>query len=270
MALGLIHYNAPGATLAGFLDYAAETGFGCVELQIADVWPKEETDPERRAEAVRRELEPRGLRASALAAGNDFVVLEDEAVKAQVARLKRICGLAKLLGTQVLRTEGGSPKQSVPEARWAEAIADCLNRCREFIEPMGIRLAVDNHGVVTNKAELEVEVLSRVDSPNVGLNLDTMNYRWFGHDLTTVDRYYEMVAKQVFHTHLKDGRGSRADYVGAALGEGEIHLKHAVACLTQAGYQGDWCAEYEGREDSAQGYRKCLEWMRRNLPADSK
>jgi len=105
-----------------------------------------------------------------------------------------------------------------------------------------------------------------VNSPRLGLNLDTMNYRWFGHDLETIDRYYEMVAPHVFHVHLKDGRGSRAEYVGTALGEGEIHLEHAVASLRRAGYQGVWCAEYEGpKAESADGYRKCLAWMRTHI-----
>ena len=265
MDFGMIHYNAPGATLEEFLDYVSDAGFKYVELAAADVWPKDESDPEQRAERVQRGLEKRVLRASALAVGNDFAVLEDDAVHAQVARMKRFCGLALLVGTNVLRTEGGAPKESVPEDRWVEAIAGCLVRCREFIEPMGVRLAVDNHGFITNDADLQLEVLRRVNSRNVGVNLDTMNYRWFGKDLKTLDRYYAMVAPHVFHTHLKDGRGARAEYVGTALGEGEINLAHAVACLKKAGYKGVWCAEYEGREDKAEGYHKCLAWMRQNI-----
>jgi sugar phosphate isomerase/epimerase len=268
MRFGLIHYNAPGNTLEEFLDYAREAGFGWVELSVGDVWPKEEDPPERTVEAARRLLEARGLKASALAARNDFVVLEEEAVAAQVTRMKRVCEVARLLGTGVIRTEGGAPKEGVPESKWAEAIAGCLSRCRDFVEPMGLKLAMDNHGLVTNDGDLEMEVLGRVNSPNIGLNLDTMNYRWFGHDLETLDRYFEITAKHVFHTHLKDGRGCRQQYVGTALGEGEINLEHTVACLKRAGYHGVWCAEYEGRQDPAEGYRKCLAWMRAHVPAD--
>jgi len=263
--LGIIHYNAPGPDLEGFLTYAADTGFTHVELQLPDVWPAEEENPEARAERVRALLESKGLAASAIASHNDFVVLEPDEVKLQVERMKRISGLAKIVGTDTLRTEGGSPKDSVPEDRWAEAMVGCLIPCREFIEPMGIKLAVDNHGWVTNDGDLQLEVFKRVGSPNIGANLDTMNYRWFGHELKTIDRYYEILAPYVMHTHLKDGTGSRENYVGAALGDGEIHLMHAVECARKAGYDGVWCAEYEGREDSAIGYRKCLEWMKANL-----
>jgi len=265
MKYGLIHYNAPGGTVEEFLDYAAGAGFGHVELQIGDVWTEGEAQPEGRAERVRAEVKARGLTVSALAAGNDFVVLEPEVVAAQVARMKRVCELARLLGTDVIRTEGGSPKDGVPEERWVEAMAGCLKRCLEFAEPMQLQLAVDNHGWVTNNGELQVELFQRVGSPWVGANLDTMNYRWFGHELETIDRYYEIVAPYTFHTHLKDGTGAREQYVGAALGEGEIHLALAVECLRQAGYDGVWCAEFEGRGDTGDGYRRCLAWMQGNV-----
>jgi sugar phosphate isomerase/epimerase len=264
MEFGLIHYNAPGETFETFLDFVAAAGYHYVEVQIGDIWPESEANPEDKAKVARQQLEGRGLEASALSVGNNFAVLEESEISAQVARVKRICGLAQLLGTKVLRTEGGWG-EAVPEARWAEAIAGCLARCREFIEPMGILLAVDNHGYMTNRAELQLEILERVNSPNVGLNLDTMNYRWFGHDLETIDRYYEMVAPHVFHTHFKDGRGAQENYVGTALGEGEIHLDYAITCLKRAGYKGVWCVEYEGRTDPAEGYKKSLAWMRRHI-----
>jgi sugar phosphate isomerase/epimerase len=264
MKLGLIHYNAPGDTLEEFLRYAADTGSKYVELGLRDVSPRDDEAPEKSAEIVKELLDGLGLKASALGAGNDFIVLDPDAVKAQVDRMKRVCSLAQIVGTDVIRTEGGQPKDSVPEARYVEAMAGCLTRCREFIEPMGIKLAVDNHGWVTNDGDLQVDLFQRVNSPNVGANIDTMNYRWRGHDLATIDRYYEIVAPYTFHTHLKDGTGSLKEYVGAALGEGEIHLAHAIKCLKKAGYDGVWCAEYEGREDSGIGYRKCLEWMKAN------
>ena len=264
MKLGIIHYNAPGKTLEEFLKYAADTGFGFVELQIRDVWPDGSSSPEKDAEQAARLLEKAGIKASALAASNDFVVLDEEQVKAQVERMKRVCGLAKIVGTDVIRTEGGSQKDSVPKEKWADAIAGCLKRCREFIEPMNIRLAMDNHGFITNEAGIQKKIIMAVDSPNVGVNLDTMNYRWFGHDLQTIHAIYEEVAPFAFHTHLKDGTGSRQTYVGAALGDGEIELAWAVTCLKKAGYDGVWCCEYEGREDTGIGYAKCLKWMKAN------
>jgi hypothetical protein len=48
------------------------------------------SNPERRAEEARKPWpSASGIAVSALSAGNDFVVLEEEAVRAQVARMKR-------------------------------------------------------------------------------------------------------------------------------------------------------------------------------------
>jgi len=263
--IGVIHYNFPQFSLSDFLRYAKDTGYGYVELAVADVWTDEIQEPEKRAEAVRKEVNACGLKVSALSAANDFIQLDEEAIRFQVDRMERVCALARILGTDVIRTEGGQPKEEVPEERQLEAMAGCLVRCGDFIERDGMLLAVDNHGLVTNDGDLQVALFEKVGSKRVGANLDTMNYRWFGHDLETIGRFYEIVAPYTFHTHMKDGTGSRQNYVGAALGEGEIDLGKAIRCLKEAGYEGVFCSEYEGKEKSDVGYRKCYEYLKANL-----
>ncbi len=262
---GIIHYNLPKEwSLEDFLDYCRETGFEYVELQIRDIWDESDrsSDPKKGAERVRKLVDDRGLKVSALAAGNDFVLLEGGEMHAQVRRMQRICEAAPLLGTDVIRTEGGQAKETVPEHMYVKTISECLKRCIEFIEPAGVKLAVDNHGMVTNNADLQVQIFEAVGSQNVGANLDTMNYRWAGNELAEIDRFYEIIAPYVFHVHLKDGTGSREKYLGALLGEGEVNLPHALQCLNDAGYDGVYCAEYEGSLPTPDGYRKYLEWMR--------
>jgi sugar phosphate isomerase/epimerase len=265
MKVGVIHYNFPMFNFDQFLDYCPGAGFDYVEVQIGDVWADDVDNPEANAEAVLRKIEARGLKVSALAAGNDFVVLDEEDVKFQVDRMKRCCKLAKILGANVIRTEGGSPKPGVPEERWSEAIAGCFLRLADFAEAENIFFAMDNHGYCTNDGDRQLAIIQAVGSGHVGVNIDTMNYRWFGHSVPEINRFYEILAKYAFHVHMKDGTGSRDNYVGAALGQGEIDLKHAVKCLNDAGYDGVWCAEYEGPPPTDVGYRKCGEWIRANV-----
>lgn len=265
--IGVIHYNFPDMDWEQFLDYCVRTGYEYIEVAISDVWGPDVDDPAAKARECRKQMDGRGLKAGALSAGNDFVLLDEAAIAPEIERMKRICcDLAPLLGTDTIRTEGGRPKDGVPEEKYVEAMGGCLQRCVPFIEPNGIKLAVDNHGLVTNDADLQVATFEFVGSPNVGSNLDTMNYRWAGHDLETIGRYYEIIAPYVFHTHMKDGTGSRASYKGAALGEGEINLALAIECLRDVGYDGVWCAEYEGPErENGVGYAKCCEWLKANL-----
>lgn len=263
---GLIHYNVVG-TFDEFLTWAKQTGFDCVELTWKDICD-DPFDPEgeKKAVALRERMAKLGLEISAVSSGNDFNVLEPGEVKAQVERMEKICRLAKAAGTNTIRTEGGRPKDECPPEKWVEAISGCLKGCLPFVEELDMYLAVDNHGLITNEDGIQMAVFKEVGSPRVGANVDFMNYRWFGHDVDTVLRLVQDVAPHALHTHCKDGFGSRQDYKGQALGDGEIPLAACVKALKDAGYKGAWCAEYEGQEkENNLGYKKCLDWMKKNI-----
>jgi len=262
MKFGLIHYNQPDLeTFDAFLEFAATSGFDAIELWPEDYWPEGEDQPEKGAESVRRQVEAAGLSICAMTAANDFVYLDEDNVAREVTRMERVSGLAKILGTSVLRTEGGRPKDSVPAERHVEAMAECLKRCLPFAERDQMTLAVDNHGLITNDADLQVRLLEAVGSPWVQATLDTMNYRWAGHDLDTVGRFYETIAPFVRHVHIKDGTGSLKDYKGCVIGDGEIDVPSAIAALKAVDFDGVWCVEYEGGEGSV-GYAKCLDRLK--------
>lgn len=212
-------------------------------------------------------LTSRGLRASAISAGNTFLLPDEKARRAQIDRLKRVCELAHIAGTSLLRIDGGSVRPGMADDRQLhmDLIVSGLSQLSEFIEGEGFLLALDNHGLVTNDADFQIAIFTQVGSKNLGANVDTMNYRWAGHDLATVRSFYEKIAPYAFHTHFKDGTGYRNTYVGTALGEGEIPLAYAVECLKGAGYEGPWVVEYEGRTDAREGYRTSLEWLKAHV-----
>ncbi len=265
MMLGLIHYRAPGDTAEEFVRWAAGAGFECVELRHTDLEPEDCEDAVANTRQLKALLDELGLVCSAVSLGNDFVLLDDDAIAAEVERARRIAELTLMMDCNVFRTEGGRPKDEVPEDRQAEAIIKCVEAALPMCEELDIHLAIDNHGVVSNDYELQLEVFEAVDSPYVGSNMDTMNYRWFGYEVDELPGIYRAMAPWVKHTHMKDGRNARADYQGAALGDGEIPLDVAVQALKDAGYDGAYCAEYEGSEDGDIGYRKCLDWLRANV-----
>jgi len=265
--IGVIHYNFPGLSLDEFIEYAATTGFKYAEMAITDVWPEGDENPEGRAEIVRARLDAAGLAADTLQAANDFIVFEEDEVRRQVDRMRRIVGLAKILGADTIRTEGGWDTGGRDDEAVVAAIAECLKRCAEFAEVEGVRLAVDNHGQVTNNIDLQLDVLGRVGSKSVGANLDTMNYRWYGYSVRELPDVFRRVAPYVFHTHMKDGTGSLKEYQGAALGEGEVPLDAAFGALDEVGYDGVWCVEYEGKEGLA-GFTKCFEYLKNKLADD--
>jgi len=264
--IGVIYYNWPGFTFEQFLKFASGTGYEYFEMPVSLVWNKSEADPEDTARQTAALIGKYGMKVSAVSSENDFVQPDAPSRQAQADRMKRVSGLARILGCNVLRTEGGTPKSSVPESKWAESIADCLKRCCEWADDLDMHFAVDNHGTISNDADLQLKVFKSVGSKRVGANLDTMNYRWFGYEVGQLNRIYEMIAPYTLHTHIKDGKGSRGGYKGAALGDGEIDLQFAVKCLKAAGYSGVWVAEYEGPEaEGGVGYAKCFKWLKGNV-----
>lgn len=267
---GLIFYNFPGHTLEQFAAYAGQAGFTRAEIPVSHIWNEREAgdDPEARAPRVAELLGRHGVKLSAVSAGNDFLQVDDAGLARQVERLQRVCRLARLAGAGVVRIDGGWEKPEVPRERWFERIVAGLSAIRPYLESEGFVLALDNHGTVTNDADFCVRIFEAVGSGQIGANMDTMNYRWAGHDLAAVGRFYHVIAPFVRHVHLKDGRGSRGQYRGTALGEGEIDLELAVRELSAAGYAGPWVVEYEGPRDEAEaGYRRGLQWLRAHVPA---
>lgn len=265
---GLIYYNFPYNDLERFAAFAQGAGFGFVELPVGQIWDERDmgADPEARAPQVRALLERHGLRISSLSAGNDFLQPDDATLERQVRRLERVCGIARLAGTSLLRIDGGWAKDGVPPERWRERIVAGLSAIRPFVEREGYTLALDNHGLVTNDADLQVGIFREVGSDHIGANVDTMNYRWAGHDLATVARFYHEIAPYARHVHIKDGVGSLRSYRGTVLGEGELDLELAVRELVAAGYPGVWAVEYEGPSaDAEDGYRRGLEWLRAHV-----
>jgi sugar phosphate isomerase/epimerase len=265
--IGAIHYNWPGYDLEGFARRASEIGYRYCEVRAGDIWQDDSVDGAHRAEEVRELLGKYNMQISAVEIGNDFLQANADDLDAQLARYRARCKVIPLTGTDIVRSDGGwNRNDQVPEDQWDAMMLDAFKRCADFLEEFDVRIALDNHGVTTNDGDWQLSLIERVGSARIGVNLDTMNYRWYGHELDQIDRFYEILAPHVFHVHMKDGRDSRQDYKGAALGEGEIHLNHAVKCLKDVGYDGAWTAEYEGPEaEGGVGYEKCYHWLSEKL-----
>lgn len=263
--IGIIHYNFRSKSLDDFLEFAKETGFHSVELSLDDVTGGSPENFERNAERVLQRVYNYGLSISAVGMiGNDFLVDEPEEIKTEVERMKDIARIARSINCGVIRTEAGSPKESIPKNKWAEIIAECISRCLGAAEKNDVKYALDNHGLVSNDAELQLEIFRRLDSPRVGANLDTMNYRWFGYAVDELSGIYQKIAPWTFHTHIKDGTGVQKNYQGEALGDGEVPISQAITSLRDAGYNGVYCIEYEGNEPVS-GYGGSYSYLKKML-----
>ena len=116
------------------------------------------------------------MRLSALSAGNDFLVRSGDEMERRIARLRQVLEIAKIFEVRHAPGRRRLGKEGVPEEKWFDLMVDGFKRLRDVVEPAGVKVALDNHGIVTNDADLQIRIFEAVGSPDLGANVDTMNY----------------------------------------------------------------------------------------------
>ncbi len=147
---------------------------------------------------------------------------------------------ASAVGARVMRICCGG-RRTRP-ASWAEHKARLLPLLREIVGPAGeagVVLAIENH--IDLLADELVELIAAVDSPWLGVCLDTVNNLRLLEDPMKVA---EKLAPHTRATHLKDcvaWRGSPRDFSfwpSVPLGQGIIDIPGVLGLLAKEGYTG--------------------------------
>ncbi|MBN1350674.1 sugar phosphate isomerase/epimerase [candidate division KSB1 bacterium] len=142
--------------------------------------------------------------------------------------------VCKKLESSVLRTFIGFDRYNRKTRIRAEierAIKQ-ISGAKNKAEESGIRIAIENHGDVSTDELLEI--VHRVDSPNVGICLD------LGNSMMTLEDPLQAASKmasRAVSTHFKDYAIQLTNYgfkvVGVALGDGNINLQAALKLITE-------------------------------------
>ncbi|MCS7181246.1 MAG: sugar phosphate isomerase/epimerase, partial [bacterium] len=210
--IGIIFYNFSFVNLEDILNWCEENSVEYIE--IYNKYLKE-------AELL---LKKYNIKVSQVTAGNDFVQKTKEELLNQVNLIEKLCKKIKEIGCYQLRIDGGWPKEGVESSKYKDLVLEGIKRSVEVAEKENVYLALDNHGIITNDYQFQIEIFEKVKSKFLGANLDTMNYRWYGYPVEKLKDIYKLIAPYTFHTHLKDGTGSRENYIGKVLGEGEVPI----------------------------------------------
>ncbi|NJL57431.1 sugar phosphate isomerase/epimerase [bacterium] len=168
---------------------------------------------------------------------------------------------ARLMGADVMRIVASSLMfRFEPHGPQIDVLVDWLKDAVKVAADYGVRLAVENH--IDYTSDECVELLDRVDSPYLGLNLDTGNF------LRLLDDPVEgakKLANRVYATHIKDlkpvkGLNVKEWYFFSStpVGEGLVNNQALAQILYDANYQGFLAVEtdslhpdYENQEHAA-------------------
>ncbi|MCK4873217.1 MAG: sugar phosphate isomerase/epimerase [Phycisphaerales bacterium] len=257
-----IHYNWGDHSWDEFIERIKAVGVIGIELLHTDLLDRTPAD----VRALRRRFDDCGVIAAAVGVGNDFChPLGSSELGRQVDLVRRRAEQARELGTNVLRLEGGIPKPNVPtDGQWP-AISDCVERCIPIADDLDCLLAVDTHGLITNRADELADTLDRIDHARVGSCIDPSNLRWFGHSVARAHELVDRLIPRCMHVHLKNGDGSTGAmeaYTATALDEGELDIGRIIRSLVESGYRGAWCLEYEGPPPTDAGVARGVAFAR--------
>lgn len=223
----------PTMTLFDFIDIAAWGPLDAVELTsyyFADT-------SDDYLEKLKARCKLHGLAISGVPVGNNFCIRDEAKRRAEVQKVKDWTERAAKLGALTVRIFAGSLEKgdSLQEAQ--KRVVAAINDCCTFAEKLGVMLALENHGGITDTAEHLLDLVKPIRSKAFGVNIDTGNFH-------TADPYadiasiapYGVVAQVKTEIH-PNGKRVNAD------------LARVVKILKDANFHGYVALEYEAAED---------------------
>ena len=217
-----------------FLDFCAD--HGCEGAELTSYFFPKETD-DAFLHRLRRHAFLRGLAISGTAVGNNFTHPKGEARDREIALVKLWTDRAAALGTAHVRIFAGQSK-TLAKADAEKNIIGALDECCDYAGKKGVFLGLENHDSI-GTAENLIHLIKMVQSPWLGVNLDSGNFR-------TADPYadFEQALPYAVNIQLK----TEIRRVGAAKSE-LADLPRLVKLMRAANYQGFVALEYESAED---------------------
>jgi sugar phosphate isomerase/epimerase len=237
------------------------------------------TDPADLAE-LEQQTRDHGATISALCMGNNFNA-EDK--NEEIAWAVRTVRAAQTLGVPAVRIDAiMSGEKHLPLEERRRLVAQAVRTILDETSDTDVELGIENHGFQGNDPEFLTGLLLDVDSPRLGLTLDSGNFYWRGWPLSRVYEIFEQFAPVVKHTHIKniayppEIRETQRE-IGYEYGkyvspihEGDIDHTRYFAALRDAGYDRDLCLEDEslGRftpEERKANLRAAADFFRKQI-----
>ena len=188
---------------------------------------------------------------------------------------------AKLAGCpRIDTTDDRNRPEAVTDREAMEHMRRIYRQILRVAEAYEITINIEPHGYYTTKPEFMAEMLAFVDSPYLGMNMDTGNTFIAGQDPV---QFLARFAGRVSHVHIKDvspslAAAARGELTGiavshCAVGQGvnADNIRRCLALLAESGFDGVLSIECEGQggpmiEDSLAWVRQAVAGARSAAP----
>ncbi|MFP3895915.1 MAG: sugar phosphate isomerase/epimerase family protein [Anaerolineales bacterium] len=213
-------------------------------------------------DALRSRIRAQGVTVTSLGGYCDFAQPTEEGLEREVTRFVEYCRTARELGIPVVRAFAGDLLEgySLDDIyfRLVEGFKQVVGR----VAGWGLLIGIENHGRLINDGRCLRALLRDVDSPILGVTLDTGNFCWAGHSLDEAHGFFEILAPWIINVHVKDGTFVDDEWVLRPAGRGDIDLPWVMELLAEEDYGGGVLSEYEGDADFCLSTRESVAYLR--------
>ena len=249
------------------IDHAAELGVSAVDVLHVQM----ESEEKPYLHNLKKHAFLQGIDLAALSIHQDFVSPDKDERQEAIDHTIKCIEIAYEMGIPCIRLNSGrwgtsgsfdelmelkgieKPIEGYTDDDAFNWCIDSIGICLEKAEECGVLLALENHWGLTTTVEGLLRIADAIDSPWMGILMDTGNFR---------DDPYDKLAQLA----------PRASYVQAKtyFGGGEwytldLDYKRIIQILRDAGYKGYVTIEFEGKEDAATGVPKSVNLLREAL-----
>ncbi len=258
------HFRTAKYPIEKVIDHAYDLGFDGVELLHRQF----ESEDLAYLNKLRQQAFRRGLDLVMLSIHQDFVSPSAGERAQHVAHTKHCIELAAQLGIPAIRLNSGRWKtiksfddlmkvkgDEPPLAGYKEADAiqwcvDSIKECIPTAEKHGVIMALENHWGLTTKVDVLLKLHKMVNSPWLGINMDTGNYPG--------DPYVGIEQLAPYANIIQ----AKTYYGGGEWYTLDLDYKRIAKIIRNAGYTGYVSLEMEGKEDPLSAVAKSYKVLR--------
>jgi sugar phosphate isomerase/epimerase len=160
---------------------------------------------------------------------------------------------AEALGASHMRIFGGPVPKGMTQAQALHMVVEAMKSLCDYAGSKGITLGIETHSGITQKADITLEIMHRLNHPYAGVTLDISHFKADSNE----DKYKQIEACVPYATmaHIRPIFDDKSP----------IDLDRVWQMLAKANHRGYLSVEYEGGgtgEDPMPGVRPLVEQMK--------
>jgi L-ribulose-5-phosphate 3-epimerase len=271
------HFRDPKVSVETVIEKAAEFGAEGVDIlhRQMDIPEKEPLTAEHRTylRKLKRHAFRNGIDLVCLSIHQNFVQQDPAERQKQVEHTHKCLEIAYELGIPCIRLNSGrwntiKDFDDLMKARGIEPILpgckeddgfnwciECIEKCIPKAEQCGVVMALENHWGLSRTPEGQLRLIKAVPSPWLGALMDTGNFMEDPYDKL------KQIAPKTVYVQAKTYYGGGEWYTL------DLDYPRIAGILSDAGYTGYCCLEFEGKEDPNIAVPKSLAVLRKTIGA---